>query len=125
EPVEALVFSRSCPGGAEESPAGASFAPPGRETKRTTLFHGLRVGGLRRAAAPPVATIRGPFGAKPLFQGVFPGLAWSAPSGQKAKRATSKSVSEGRCKDPRSRFGLVSPHRSCKRPQVLRLWADH
>src|SRR5438105_3467810 len=38
-----------------------SCAPPGRERKGETRFHGLRVGGLRRAAAPPVATARGPF----------------------------------------------------------------
>ena len=34
-------------------------------------FHGFRVGGLRPAAAPPVATILGPFGAEFITHGVF------------------------------------------------------
>jgi len=35
---------------------------PGRDKIRGTLFHGLRVGGLRFAAASPVATFRRPAG---------------------------------------------------------------
>lgn len=36
----------------------------GEEGNEKTILHGFRVGGLRRAAAPPVATARGPSGAK-------------------------------------------------------------
>src|SRR5262245_32974265 len=35
----------------------------GEKGIRKTLFHGFRVGGLRRAAAPPVATSQRPVGA--------------------------------------------------------------
>jgi hypothetical protein len=82
--VEVGVDSRSCPGGAEEFyrgealrgkttwsrrwgvSAGIENPSPlrGEKRKRTTHFHGFRVGGLCRAAAPPVATTRGPFGAR-------------------------------------------------------------
>ena len=48
-----------------------SFAPPGRKREKRNLdffsssaFHGLRVGRLRRRAAPPAATARRPVGAR-------------------------------------------------------------
>ena len=51
--------------GVPVSPTGKSFAPPGRTKKdNMPVFHGFRVGLLRSRAAPPVATVHRPFGAR-------------------------------------------------------------
>src|ERR1700722_7392416 len=65
------------PEGAEDfnhrAAALANILRPFGAKKDKESPHGFRVGGLRRAAAPPVATTRGPFGAgsQRIGQGVL------------------------------------------------------
>jgi hypothetical protein len=78
EPVETFVFQHTRPEGAEEAPGTGvlSSAPKSPSPRRgekgeknpdpfsSSPFHGFRVGPQRGPAAPPVATIRRPVGAK-------------------------------------------------------------
>ena len=56
------LFSRLSHSEAEAFTPQASFAPSGATRKGSSALHGLRVGGLRRASAPPVATPQRPAG---------------------------------------------------------------
>ena len=65
QPVEDVVDSRILP----RRGRGTVLRPSGaRREKSETPSHGFRGGGLRRAAAPPVATTCGPFGAESACQ---------------------------------------------------------
>ncbi|MFN7430692.1 MAG: hypothetical protein ACK54T_00955 [bacterium] len=88
----------ACPEGAEEEGlrrGGRFLRPAGAGINLRIDFHGLRIGGLRRAAAPPVATPRGPDGAERHRAGDVHASAGEVPEGRQAPLASAHQHVQG------------------------------